>query len=215
MNNLLDNLVRLYSLDDQICYKALLDKKDWMFRKLYVPVSFEKTIVDNKDLYLELYALMDQSFIFQKLAYEKVRFGEENFEHSLELIKSFNDKYRVLYLQDQLDYSALKDTFFVELDMTKIDDKVYRDLVANFYPTVSDPHELDIVYQNEMLDLLKLPMVSSFPFVFILQNDMLIDNKYFLPVVKALHYTSSLSYDKIEAIKEIGQNLEVKVIMDE
>ena len=215
MNNLLDNLVRLYSLDDQICYKALLDKKDWMFRKLYVPVSFEKTIVDNKDLYLELYALMDQSFIFQKLAYEKVRFGEENFEHSLELIKSFNDKYRVLYLQDQLDYSALKDTFFVELDMTKIDDKVYRDLVANFYPTVSDPHELDIVYQNEMLDLLKLPMVSSFPFVFILQNDMLIDNKYFLPVVKALHYTSSLSHDKIEAIKEIGQNLEVKVIMDE
>ena len=34
MNKLLKNFYDLYSNDDSVCYKALLEKKDWMFRKL-------------------------------------------------------------------------------------------------------------------------------------------------------------------------------------
>ena len=211
MNKYLENFMNLYSLDNEVCYKALLEKKDWMFRKIYIPVSFEKTVRDNKDLYLELYALMDQSFIFSKLGYEKDTFLDLPFEASLKLINEFNKSYRLLNVLEHIDFNYKKDTFLVEMDMTKMDDKVYRDLVANFYPAFKDARELELKYDTSITELIKLAMRQESDFVFVLSKDNLIDDKYFLPCIKALHYSKGLNNEQIEAVKEIASALEVMV----
>lgn len=68
MNYFLTNLYKLYSSDDSVSYQAILEKKNWMFQKLYVPISFKSKIVNQKDIYEELYALIDQAFVFKSLS---------------------------------------------------------------------------------------------------------------------------------------------------
>ena len=41
MNKYIKNFYDLHSLDKVTSYKAILEKKDWLFQKLYIPYTFE------------------------------------------------------------------------------------------------------------------------------------------------------------------------------
>lgn len=211
MNKYLQNFYNLYSEDDQTCYRAILEKKDWLFRKLYIPVSFDKVVEDGKDLYKELYALMDSSFMFKQMYYKKDVFLDTPYEVCLQMIKTFNESFRYLHLYEELDFTLGKDIFFVEIEPSRMDDKVYKDLVSNFYPCFSSPSELELEYtKDSMLELLKLPMINLKGFVLILSKEALLEDRYYLPIISKIHYSKHIGKDKIEAIEEIASSLEIE-----
>lgn len=218
MANFLDNFKRLYSLDRQICYKAVLEKKDWMFRKLYIPITFIcEEDKDNKKIYPELYALLDSSFYFKNLGYSSELFKNIDFLKAMEIINEFNKDYAYLNLLEKLDYEFDKDCFYCEINTYKMEDKVYKELFANFYPTTSNVDDLELHYEkDDLMELIKLPMYQKEGFVLILHKSNLLNNRYYLPIISSLHYSKSrLNEEKIKTIKEIGKKLDVEVIEDD
>lgn len=207
MNKILENFYKLYSLDNNICYQALIEKKDWIFRKLFVFISFDKKIEVGNDTYPELFALMDSSLIFKKLDYQKEIFGDLNLQFCLSLINKFNEDYRFINLYDHID-KTMEDGFFVELNPNIMDEKAYKELVANFYPKMSK-EELELKYTEEMLEILKLAMVGNRGFCLILSKESLLNDRYYLPIFKKIYFSKYLNLDQKEAIKEISNNLGV------
>lgn len=213
MNYFLANLYKLYSPDDSVSYQAILEKKNWMFQKLYVPISFKAKIINQKDIYEELYALIDQAFVFKSLNYQKNKFGNFDSKKIKKMIDVFNQNYSYLYLTNMLDFDKEKDIFYAEIDLSQIGQEVYRILVANFFPCLKE-EDLEIKLDlTSIVEIIKLAMLNEKGFVFILENDKLLDKKLFLPVVKKLHYKSSLEQEKIDTIEEIGRKLNVEVII--
>jgi hypothetical protein len=109
---------------------------------------------------------------------------------------------------------GLEELFNTEqLDFKKIDVKAYKELVCNFYPCLEKIEDLDLWYEEKNdVDLLKYPMFGEFrKWVFILSKDNLNNDKYYLPIIKKIYYSNSLGEDKVEAIKEIANSLEVEV----
>ena len=212
MNKFLKNFYDLYSEDNQICYKAILEKKDWLFQTLYIPIHFKETIEEEKSLYLELYGLLDTSFEFSKLEYSKEIFASLDLEKVLKIISKFNEKFRFLKLINKLPTNFEEDTFYVEVNMHKMDDKVYKELVANFYPCLTR-EELELTYdENSDLELLKLPMVGDInEWVLILSNEALLNNRYYLPLCEMIYYNKNLTKDQKDTILDISEKIEVGV----
>lgn len=212
MNKFLKNFYNLYSEDNQVCYKAILEKKDWLFQTLYIPIHFKETIEDGKSLYLELYGLLDSSFEFSKLEYSKDIFGSLDLEKVLKITSNFNEKFRFLKLINKIPSSFEEDTFYVEVNMPKMEDKVYKELVANFYPCLSK-EELELTFnENDDLELLKLAMIGDInEWVLILSVDALINNRYYLPLCEMIHYNKKLTKEQKESIFEISEKIEVGV----
>lgn len=213
MNYFLTNLYKLYSSDDSVSYQAILEKKNWMFQKLYVPISFKSKIVNQKDIYEELYALIDQAFVFKSLSYQKSKYGNYDSKKVKKMIDIFNQNYSYLYLTNVIDFDTEKDIFYAEIDLSKISQETYKILVANFFPCLKE-EELEIKLDlTSIVEILKLAMLNEKGFVFILENDKLLDKKLFLPVIKKLHYQSNLDQEKVETIEEIARRLNVEVII--
>ena len=210
MNPFIRNYYDLFSEDKEVVHKAVYLKKDWMFKRLFFPITFTCTLEDGKEMYYDLYALMDQSIKFQK-----ADFADELFESKEQkdlISKEFDDYFRYAYCYERIP-KGLKDTFFVEMDFKKIDQKAYKELVCNFYPCLDKKEDLDLWYEEKNdVDLIKFPMYGEFrKWVFVLSKDNLANDKYYLPIIKKIYYLSDLSEDKIEAVKEIAATLEVEV----
>ena len=209
MNPFIVNFYNLFSKDEQVVYNAVYLKKDWMFRRLFFPITFECTIEEGKEMYYDLYALLDQSILFKKAKFDRELF--ETDEQQELITKEFNNYFRVAYCYERIP-SNLIDTFFIELDFKKIDAKAYNELVANFFPCLEKKEDLDLWYEEKNdVDLLKYPMFGEFrKWAFVLSKDNLAYDKYYLPIFKKIYYNKSLSDDKIEAIKEIAKSLELE-----
>ena len=192
MNRYLENFVNLFSEDDATVIKAVKEKKDWMFRKLYLKVRFDK-VDDEKIPYPEIFAAMDNALHFETL------------KGTSKVIKSFNESFRFKTLSEQIKLE--KDSFLIELNMNALDDKAYRDLLGNFYPCMPI-EELEIVNDGSVLNLLKLPMIGSYgDWVLILGKDQLIRDNYYFPYFKKVIYDKALlNEDEIATIKEIAEN---------
>ena len=214
MNKYLKNFYNLYSLDDKVCYQAILEKKDWIFRKLYVPITFISEEKDNKTIYPEIYSLLDRAFYFKKLGYENELFSSVNYEVAFELINEFNSKFRYLNLLDKIDFSFDKDVFFAEIDPFSMDDQIYKNLVANFYPCFDSTRELELKYDSSnQLEILKLAMFQKHGFVLILSNDALLNNCLYLPIIKKIHYYNKMDKEKINSIREICKQLDIEGVV--
>lgn len=197
MNYYLQNFIDLFSEDDSVVYKALQAKKDWMFRKLYLKVKFTK--VENKKIpYPELFAAMDQTIHFDKLP------GES------EVIKKFNESFRYKVLTENLDLE--KSSFLIELNLYAMDEKAYKDLVANFYPCMPI-EELEITNDGSVLNLLKLPMIGkNGDWVLIISKDQLLNDNYYLPCFKKVILNKKLLNEQEQlTVEEICSNLKIEM----
>lgn len=208
VNEKILNFYDLYSNDDRVVYRAVLEKKDWMFRKLFIPCTFRSLYIDSIVTYPDLFGLMDQSFVFEKLSLDESKFvGHE--KQIKKIVNAFNQRYRIRYAYEQIVPMKDSTTFWVEMDFTKLDKKTYNDLVCNFYPCIPNIEEMDLFYdETNEIDLLKYPMIgNNRKWVFILDsNSMVNDRCYMQNCFKKFWYNSHLlSDEQIEAIKEIAE----------
>lgn len=209
LNGYLDNLNRLFSDDDAVSFQALLEKKNWLFRKLFVPIRFDREEIDGEVVYPEIHALSDSAFVFKKLDYDRTLFSAIEYDRALKLIGDFNAEYRFLYLKDYPDFG--EEELYAEADMKRIDERAYRELVGNFYPCFVNPEEAGLVFDSRPVELLKLAMVRKNGYVLILGKESLLNDRYYLPVICRLHCSGRIDEEKKRTVEEIALYLNAEV----
>ncbi|MBE6143352.1 MAG: hypothetical protein E7177_05150 [Erysipelotrichaceae bacterium] len=209
MNPFIINYYHLFSKDENVFRNAIKLKWNWMFKRLFFPVTFECTIENGKEMYYDLYALMDQTVLFKKADFPLELF--DSLEQKEKFDNEFNEYFRYAYCYEKIP-NNLKDTFFVEMDFRNVDVDIYKQLVGNFYPCIDKKEDLDLWYEEKNdVDLLKYPMYGEFrKWVFILSKDKVPYDRYYLPIIKKIYFRKDLDSDKIEAIQEIAKCLEVE-----
>lgn len=211
MNPFIKNFNDLFSNDDSVVYSAVLLKKNWMFRRFYFPYTFNSTFVDGKELFNDLYALIDQTILFKKVDLSNEMFENQQVEKK-SIEDMFNETYRVCYCYESI--PNLDNTFYAEMDFFKIDKDTYNQLVANFYPCINKLEDLELEYNpHDGIDLLKYPMYGEYrKWLFILPKDKMVDDRFYLPLIKKIWYQKEKFTDEqIEAIEIIAEKLEVEV----
>lgn len=202
------NFYDLHSPNDSIMYRAVLEKKDWMFRPLFFACDFHELVIDGLSTYPDLFGLMDQSLILRKLDLNPNDFVDHEKEIN-KINNAFNEKYRVRYCFDKIINNKNDGCFFLETDFTKLDKKIYNELVCNFYPCIPNIKDLDLFYDiNKEIDLLKFPMLGEKgKWLFILEKDNFINDKLFIEnCLKKIWYDSSkFDEEQINTILEIAR----------
>ena len=211
MNTYLKNLNDLYSPSNEVSQRAFFEKSSWIFKKLYVPIYFNKKIENGLEVYPELYALLDSSFLFKKLSLDDFTFKKVKLERARALQEEFNINYSYLYLEEEI--NKIKNGFYVEIDMSKNTDfSLFSLLSANFFPCFSSSKELELdYYDDDPLNILKLPMVRERGNVIILPDSSLVNGRLYHSIIKEIHCSKTLTLEQIETIEEIGKRLKVKV----
>lgn len=187
MNKYLDNFNRLFSDDDKIVYQAILEKKDWICRPLYLPGNLDITIDEQgKKHFKFLESLFDNVILFKK---------SKN-----ELANNFR------YVKFSNDLSNEEALFFIEYDFTRIDEKGYHAIVANYYPCLSE-EELHIDYSSKSVkEILKTMMIGeNNESVIILDQSALINDAFFAPIIRKVLVKESAPKE----VKEVLINLAV------
>jgi len=203
MNVFLKNLLDLFSDEDPVVYKAVRQKKDWLF----VPLFLRGDLVQVKDSqgllhYRKIEAIYDDVLHFEKAAipHELLLSNEKK-----KKLNSAYDAYRVLKLET--DSNNLKDApFFAEYDFTKIDQRGYHALLANFFPCLSI-EELEISTNDDfslVVNQLKPLMVGpKGQCVLILESHLLIQDAFYAPVLRKIHANPDSSMELKEELRQI------------
>ena len=187
MNKYLDNFNRLFSDDDKVVYQAILEKKDWLFHPLYLSGNLDITLDEQgKKHFKFLESLFDNVILFKK---------SKN-----ELANNFR------YVKFSNDLSNEEALFFIEYDFTRIDEKGYHAIVANYYPCLSE-EELHIDYSSKSVkEVLKTMMIGeNNESVIILDQSALINDAFFAPIIRKVFVKESAPKE----VKEVLINLAV------
>lgn len=188
MNKYLDNFNRLFSDDDQIVYQAILEKKDWICCPLYLPGNLDITIDEQgKKHFKFLESLFDNVILFKKSKNELA----SNFRYVKFLTSIINEEEAM---------------FYIEYDFTRIDEKGYRAVVANYYPCLNE-EELHIDYSSkDTKEALKTMMIGeNNESVIILDENALINDAFFAPIIRKIFVKESAPKE----VKEVLINLAV------
>ncbi len=210
MNKYLNNFYNLFSYNKDISYKAVEEKKDWLFQDLYFPYSFYEVKENDKSIYPDIFALYDQTLLFKEASFNNDVFLDHE-DKKEEITSTFNKYFALSYAFDTL-LPLEKDTFYVQFDFTKITQKLYQELIANIFPCIDNLNELDFFYdKTNVVDLLRYPMYgNSHRCNIILTKDKLINNRLYLPYIKKIIYDESkLTEEEIETLKVIASSLNV------
>ncbi len=195
MHRYLNNFYRLFSSDDQEVYKAILEKKDWILKPLYLPgdlsISKDK---EGKNHFFGLEALFDDVLLFNSLNDERV------------------NSYRYVKFKTNMNGNT-HPHFYIEYDFNKIDQKGYQALVANFYPCLSKK-DLEIKRDSsDIKELLKLFMIGEEnEAVIILEDKNLINNAFFAPVIKRVIVSKSAPFEVKEVLQKLAEKKEANYI---
>lgn len=187
MNKHLENFNNLFSLDQNIVYKALLAKKDLINGFFYSDYDFSMHLENGKEIYDDLFSLLNKSLL-------------------LKTDKSDNFAYR--YFNKDKKCLKKEGHFLVGYDFTKLETAPYKELFANFYPCIDEKDKVtfDEPIMNELLDM----MISKNEYVLILDKTNLINNAYPINVIKEIIYDKNYIDDlKLEALKEIATSLDI------
>lgn len=187
MNKYLDNFNRLFSDDDKIVYQAILEKKDWICRPLYLLGNLDITIDEQgKKHFKFLESLFDNVILFKKSKNELA----SNFRYVKFLTSIINEE----------------GMFYIEYDFTRIDEKGYRAVVANYYPCLNE-EELHIDYSSkDTKEVLKTMMIGeNNESVIILDENALINDAFFAPIIRKIFVKESAPKE----VKEVLINLAV------
>ncbi len=188
MKKEIENFINLFSDDKKIVYEALLEKKDLINNYFYADYSFTKHLENGKEIYDDLFSLLNRSLLFKE-----------------------NDNFAYRYFNKNPKYIKKEGHFIVKFNFAKIDEQTYKDFFANFYPCIKN--EDKVIFKEEIMNKLFSLMISNdFDYVLILDKYKLINNAYPINVIDEILYDKNyLTKDKIETLKEISQNLNVKL----
>lgn len=121
-----ENLIDLFSDNDDVRLRALLAKKDWVLNRFYLPFTFVSCPKEGD--YTDLESLMKQALVFHKLSQPRLANIEQ-----ISLIKAFNKQYSYLKLYESLPTRPNENTFFIEVDFRKLDKDDYKTLLPAFF----------------------------------------------------------------------------------
>lgn len=212
MNEYLLNLYELFSESDEVVFKALQKKKDWMFRKLYIPYNFKMVMEDGKETYPDIFSILDKTINFDDLVLspKDLLDYEENY---IKVLNAFNQRFKVRYLYEKPVKMNDESTFYMEIDFTKIDEKGYKELVANFFPCLK-LSELDIDYNSlDVIELLKYAMIKSNhdKWVLILDKSNLLNNRFYADVFTKIVVSPKLNNKYLKALEDLVETLNVPI----
>lgn len=203
MNVFLKNFLDLFSEEDPIIYKALLAKKDWLFVPLFLRGDLNQ-IEDAQGLthYRKIEALLDDVLPFDKPVLPG---GFQLSDDKKKELLSAYEAYRVLRFET--DKKTLKDApFFAEYDFTKIDQRGYHALLANFFPCLSS-EELELRQEDDWTkvanQLKPLMLGPSGQCVLILESHLLIQDAFYAPVLRKIHVNPESSQELKDELRQL------------
>lgn len=195
MNQNLMNFKNLFSNNKEIIYQALLEKKDWINGVFYSDYSFEKKIENGKEIYEDLFSLLNNSLLLK---------DDKNAEFA----------YR--YFNKTKEYVKEEGHFLVGYDFSKLDINSYKELFANFYPCIEQQDFIN--FNDDVQNQLEKLMISNDDYVLILDKHNLFNNGYPIKVLcKIMYHRDYINGEKLATLKEIAASfdLEVEELIDE
>lgn len=202
---IIDNLIDLYSDDEELRLEALMAKKEWIIDRFYVPFSIKPAIEGE---YSDLQALKMLSLPFHKMNTTGVLTTTQK-----SMAEKFNSKFRRLRLYEHLPERPHKHIFYVQVNFHHLDRDDYKVLVANFYYCLL----------SSVLDSTVFPSDIRKVFAYAVEGEedeamLIVDDKYLnRNVFKVDGFTKIYLYDdltkeEIASIKDIAKYLRLPVV---
>lgn len=200
MKHDIELLERLFSDDDMEVYKAILEKRSWINRKVILNGCLDYYIDENnKKRFFFLENLFDNVVAFHPVSYKGEKFDKARLEGvnaQLSLFNKVNFKTKIDLRDDA--------PFYVEYDLTKIDDMAYKILFPNFYFNHKE-EDFNINYKDFPLDakdVIKLAMIGNEEEVcIVLEESELINGVFFLPVVSKIYIAKPIEEDLFKELQ--------------
>lgn len=211
MKNDIKNLHNLFSDDDKVLYSAIIEKKDWINRKLIVEGNTIPVMIDGKIHYPFIENLLDRVIEFENVSYFNNILDEKYVSQCNELIKNFS--VATFKKNVNLDNEC---PIYVEYDFSKIDEEGYKVLVANcFYKHKENDLEIDYKnIQSSALDQLKLCLIGEEDeMCLVLDKQNLIKNKFFAPIVSKIYVAKKIDDELAEELYNFAKNNDIVIEM--
>lgn len=203
MKKYLDNFNRLFSDDDKIVYQALIEKRNWILSSFYIMCSLEH----NQDLE----DIIDGKLRFRKLYLNDYFFKDKMNQYDA-VTEKFNNNFRVLYLNNNMDIVDDDYHFFIKVDFNYLNQTEYKILFANFFPCLNKE---DILIENfdDNKELLKLAMDKMVgDNVLILDVNNLIDNAFPCKVITEIIAPNTLNEGYKTFLKQASESVNCKFV---
>lgn len=210
MNKDIKNLDLLFSENQRDIYLGLIEKKDWINRKLILNGCLDYYLDEkNRRRFFFLENLFDNVVAFHPVTYQNKSLTEPkeiSINEQLAVFKKATFKTKI-----DLTNGA---PFYVEYDFNLLDAPGYKTLFANFYFN-HDEKDLDINLEPEDLDpkdLIKLCIIGSEDECsIVLTDDNLINGVYFLPIVSKIYIARAIEEDLFKELKRYCEDNEIEL----
>lgn len=199
MKKYLQNIRNLFSSDDQVVFNALQEKKDWINQNFYIVCSLD-TNQDIEDI-------IEQRIRFRSLYVNPELCLKDDYKKVNEDFSTF----KVLYLYDNIPYCEEESEFVIRLDFTRLTDREYKMLFANFYPCLDKRFILEDE-EDEILSLLKKGMDKSLgDNVIIMANRDLINSCFKCNVVDQIIVNKNLNEGYLIHLRLLCEKMNIKL----
>lgn len=210
MSKDIKNLDLLFSENQQEIYLGLLEKKDWINRKLILSGCLDYYIDDNnRKRFFFLENLFDNVVAFHPVSYKNSKLNEPKEISINEQVSIF--KRAVFKTKIDLTDGA---AFYVEYDFNKLDTLGYKTLFANFYFNHKE-EDLNIDLSPEDLDakdLIKICLIGNEDeCTIILTDENLLDGVYYLPIVSKIYLARPIEEDLFKELSNYCEDNEIEL----
>lgn len=208
MNPILLNFYHLYSDDDRIVVEALQEKRSWLLRKFYLPGHFQPTFDRyNEKHYPSLERLLDQVLHFKPIRMNQLQCLKTDekllFENALTHLK-------MVTLYDR-PVDEKKHPFWIEYDFSKVERPVFQELAANIFPAVHQESLAESYPSSALAHMLKYAFVDEIGrYKLILDQQVLLDDCYYLPIASKIIYDEHLDPILKEVLLSIATRLNLE-----
>ena len=200
MERFFNNLINLFSDDNQVMYRALLEKKDWILSKFYIIATLENDC-DFEDI-------IEGRIRFKKVLIDPNIFTDKELYKECDSL--FLNQYRCLYLYNQIPDVESDEDFIICFDFNYVDNESYKILFPNFYPCFYRDYLIKSTGIKEA-DILKGAMDKALgDNVIILSNDNLDNSTFKCNVVSEIIVPNTLKSGYKTALSLLCSKLDIK-----
>lgn len=203
---IIENLIDLYSPDDEVRLEALLAKKEWILDRFYVPYSILPT---SEDGYSDLYALKNQA-----LAFHKINLPNITNKSTANMIERFNSRFKLLKLYENLPERPHKHIFYAKVNFRRLDKDEYKVLVPYFFYCLDPEIVKDSNIPNDIRKVIAYAISGEeTEAVQIIDNKNLDKNIFKIDCFEKIYVYDDLTQNEIASIKDLAKYLQLPVVM--
>lgn len=201
----IDNLIDLYSDDEELRLEALLAKKEWIIDRFYVPFSIKPAAEGE---YSDLQALKNLSLPFHKMSTGGVLTAVEK-----QMAERFNTKFRRLRLYEHLPERTHKHIFYAQVNFHKLDKDDYKILVPNFYYCLLPSIIASTEFPNDIRKVFAYAIAGKDEEAMLLVDDKHLNrNTLKIDGFTKIYVYDDLTKEEIASIKDVAKYLHLPVV---